>query len=360
MPWSRFKTQSAAPVTDAATRQLPFVQAIREAINQAMGIDERVFCMGLDADDKFGVFGSMLDMDHPERILGTPISENAMTGVALGAAVTGMRPVHVHMRNDFLLVCMDQIVNYVAKWRAMFGGQVDVPLVIRSVVGRGWGCGAQHSQSLQGMFAQVPGLKVVMPSTPYDVKGLFLESVRLDEPVLFFEHRWLYKNQGPVPEEMYTIPLGKGRRVREGKGLTLVAPSLAAVHAETACREHDLDVDLIDPRTIKPLDTGLILESVRKTGRLLVVDYDFPFGGFAAEVCSLVTEQAFEYLRAAPQRIGFPEASMPASGPLERVYYPDAERIAAAAKAMLQDDVLPRPSSRPALTPLGEEVRIDV
>jgi len=332
MPWSRFTAAYDAPAGD---RDLTFAAAMREAIDQAMRFDPRVFAIGLDADDKFGVFGTMLGLSHPERVLGTPISENAMTGVALGAALCGLRPIHVHLRNDFLLVAMDQIANYVAKWEDMFDRQVRVPLVIRSVIGRGWGCGAQHSQALHGLFAQIPGLKVVLPSTPYDAKGLFLASVKDDSPVLFLEHRWLYKNTGPVPEEMYTVPIGKGRLLRRGGSLTVVATSLAAMHALKACEEHDLDVDLVDPRTIKPLDEELIVESIARTGRLLVVDYDFPFGGFAAEVCARVVERALDRLRQPPQRMTFPDRGMPASGVLERAYYPTPERIAARITAMV-------------------------
>jgi pyruvate dehydrogenase E1 component beta subunit len=332
MPWSRFHSNYEAP---GGGRSLTYVAAIREAIDQAMCLDPRVFAIGLDADDRFGVFGSMQGLTHPERVLGTPISENAMTGVALGAALCGLRPIHVHLRNDFLLVAMDQIANYVAKWEDMFDRQVRVPLVIRSVIGRGWGCGAQHSQSLHGLFAQIPGLVVVMPSTPYDVKGLLLAAVAHDSPVLFLEHRWLYKNTGSVPEDLYTLPLGVGHRLREGRSLTVVATSLAAMHALAACGQRDLDVDLIDPRTIKPLDVDLILESVARTGRLLCVDYDFPFGGFAAEVCALVAERAFDSLRQPPQRLCFPDRSMPASGVLERAYYPTPERIGALMARMI-------------------------
>lgn len=333
MPWSRFDASFIEPA--AGERSLAFVDAMREAIDQAMCLDPRVFAIGLDAKDRFGVFGSMLGLTHPERVLGTPISENAMTGVALGAALTGLRPIHVHLRNDFLLVAMDQIANYVAKWRDMFDRQVDVPVVIRSVAGRGWGCGAQHSQTLHGLFAQIPGLTVVTPSTPYDAKGLFLSAVKADVPVLFLEHRWLYKNEGPVPEDMYTIPLGKARRLHEGEGVTIVAGSLAAAHALQACRQADLDADLVDPRTIKPLDTEAILESVRRTRRLLVVDYDFPFAGFAAEVCAMVAERAHGVLRRPPVRLTFPDRGMPASGRLERAYYPTPERIADAARGLL-------------------------
>jgi pyruvate dehydrogenase E1 component beta subunit len=332
MPWSRFDSSREAPPGE---RNLTFVAALREAIDQAMRLDPRVFAIGLDADDKFGVFGSMLGLAHPDRVLGTPISENAMTGVALGAALCGLRPIHIHLRNDFLLVAMDQIANYVAKWEDMFDRQIRVPLVIRSVIGRGWGCGAQHSQSLHGLFAQIPGLTVVMPSNPYDAKGLLLSAIKDDSPTLFLEHRWLYKNTGFVPEEMYTIPLGKGHRLHEGRSLTVVATSLAAAHALAACEQQHLDADLIDPRTVKPLDRALILESVARTGRLLVVDYDFPFGGFAAEVCALAAEHALDALRAPPQRLCFPDRGMPASGVLERAYYPTPERIGAIAKRMI-------------------------
>jgi pyruvate dehydrogenase E1 component beta subunit len=332
MPWSKFDQDYAAPT---GGRTISYCAAVREAIDQAMVHDPRVFALGLDADDRFGVFGSMSDLSHPERVLGTPISENAMTGVALGAALCGLRPIHVHLRNDFLLVAMDQIVNYVAKWEDMFDRQVRVPLVIRSIIGRGWGCGAQHSQSLHGLFAQVPGLQVVMPSSPYDAKGLMLAAVASDSPVLVLEHRWLYKNTGDVPEAMYTLPLGRCHRVHAGNGLTVVATSLAAVHARLAVEANGLDVDLLDPRTIKPLDVATIVESVRRTGRLLVVDYDFPFGGFAAEVCAQVGERAFGALQRPPMRICFPDRGMPSSGVLERAYYPTPDRLAAAMQDLL-------------------------
>lgn len=333
MPWSRFDSTYEA---ENGTRTIPYVGAIREAIDQAMCLDPKVFAIGLDSNDKFGVFGSMQNLTHPERVLGTPISENAMMGVALGAALSGMRPINVHLRNDFLMVAMDQIVNYVAKWQQMFDYQVKVPLVIRSIIGRGWGCGAQHSQTNHALFSHVPGLKVVMPSTPYDVKGLLLSAIKDDSPVMFFEHRWLYKNTGNVPAEMYTVPIGKGKLLHRGSSITVVASSLASMHALTACETHGLDVDLIDLRTIKPLDEEIILESVARTGRLLVVDYDFPFAGVAAEICAMVAEQAFDSLRAAPERLTFPDLGMPASGVLERAYYPTPDEIALRIAAVIE------------------------
>ena len=333
MPWSRI-TQSQSAVD--GDRIFSFKDSIREAIDQAMTLDPSVFAIGLDADDKFGVFGSMLNMSHPERILGTPISENAMTGVALGAALSGMRPIFIQLRVDFMMLTMDQIVNYIAKWRYMTQGAVKVPIVIRAVIGRGWGSGSQHSGSMQGLFTHVPGLKVVMPSTPYNAKGLFLAAVKEDYPVIFIEHRWLYNNTMHVPEEMYTLPLGEGEIVREGNGLTVVATSIAVIDTLNACVENNLDVEIIDPRTLKPLDETIILDSVKKTGRLLVVDYDYPMNGFASEVCALVAEKGFESLKAPARRITFPDCSMPASGILEKAYYPNSTKIASVIKDILE------------------------
>jgi pyruvate/2-oxoglutarate/acetoin dehydrogenase E1 component len=332
MPWSRIPISQARIDGD---RIITFKDAIREAIDQAMVLDSRVFVVGLDADDKFGVFGSMLNLSHPERILGAPIAENAITGIGLGAALSGMRPIVVHLRVDFLMAAMDQIVNYVAKWRYKTQGAVKVPLVIRAVIGRGWGSGAQHSGSMQGLFAHIPGLKVVMPSTPYNVKGLFLAALKDDYPVIFIEHRWLYKNSGHVPKDMYTLPLGKAEVVRAGRDITVVATSIAAVDALNACEQQQLDAEVIDPQTLVPLDEETILASVRKTGRLLVVDYDFPNCGFAAEVCARAAEKALAFLKAPVSRLTFPECSMPASGVLEKAFYPTSATIAERIKSIV-------------------------
>jgi acetoin:2,6-dichlorophenolindophenol oxidoreductase subunit beta len=335
VPWSRIVQNYGRVDGD---RVITYREALREAVDQAMVHDARVFAIGLDADDKFGVFGSMLNMSHPERVIGTPVSENAMMGVALGAAVSGMRPIYIHLRVDFMVVAMDQIVNYISKWRYMTQGQVKVPLVVRAVIGRGWGCGAQHSGTLPSIFAHLPGLKLTMPSNPYDAKGLLLAAVADDYPVIQIEHRHLYNNTCHVPREMYTLPLGKAEILRKGRRLTAVASSIAAIDLLNACEKHDLDVEVIDLRTIKPLDEETILASVRKTGRLLVVDYDFPFAGVAAEITTRVVEQAFGDLEDAPQRITFPECAMPASQILERAFYPSAETIAARIKTLLDAD----------------------
>jgi len=333
MPWSRI-VQNYSRCD--GNRIVSFNDAIREALDQAMVRDPSVFVIGLDVDDKFGVFGTMLNMTHPERVVGSPVSENAVTGIALGAALSGMRPIMTHLRVDFMMLTMDQIVNYVAKWRYMTQGQVKAPLVIRAVIGRGWGCGSQHSGTLQSLFAHIPGLKVIMPSNPYDAKGLLLASIRDDYPVIFIEHRWLYKNTCHVPEEMYIIPIGKGDLVRQGKKLTVVATSIAVVDALKACETENLDVEIIDPRTLKPLDEEMILNSVQKTGRLLVIDDDFPFCGFASEVCAMVAEKGFRYLKEPVHRYTFPECSMPASQVLEKAFYPSFEKVSLRIKQILK------------------------
>jgi acetoin:2,6-dichlorophenolindophenol oxidoreductase subunit beta len=322
MPWARIPISQSKVDGD---RILPFAAAVREATDQAMVLDPNVFAIGLDSDDKFGVFGSMLNMTHPERILGAPIAENATTGMAVGAALSGMRPINIHLRVDFLMLAMDQIVNYMSKWRYKTQGRVKLPIVVRAIIGRGWGSGSQHSGTMQGLFTHLPGLKVVMPSTPFNAKGLLLSAIQDDYPVIFIEHRWLYRNSGHVPQEMYRIPLGNGNLVRTGSKATVVATSIAAVDVANVCEAEGLDVDVIDPQTLKPLDETMILESVRKTGRLLVVDYDFPMNGFAAEVCALAAEKAFGSLKAPVARLMFPECPMPASGVLEKVYYPTAQ-----------------------------------
>lgn len=333
MPWSRLPQGRH----EDGDRVLSYKDAIREAIDQALINDPSVFVIGLDVDDQFGVYGTTLGLTNRERVIGTPISENAMTGVALGAAISGMRPIHVHMRCDFLMVAMDQIVNHVAKWRYMYRGQVKVPLVIRAIIGRGWGCGAQHSQTLQALFMHIPGLKVVMPSTPYSVKGLFLAAVKEDWPVIFIEHRWLYKNAAHVPQQMYVLPLGEGVILRKGNRLTVVATSIAAIDTLNACEENNLDVEVIDPQTLKPLDEGLILASLKKTGRFLVIDYDYPFAGFASEACAMVAEKGSGCLKAPIRRLTFPECSMPASMILERAFYPSSEKIGACIKEILKE-----------------------
>jgi len=263
---------------DSDIRQLKFFQALNEAIDLCMAMDPVVYVMGLGVPDPKGIFGTTLGLQQKygsQRVMDMPTAENGMTGVAIGSALVGMRPILTHQRIDFALLAIEQMVNQAAKWHYMFGGQMRIPLVMRMIVGRGWGQGPQHSQSLQAWFAHVPGLKVVMPTTPYDAKGLLIASIEDNNPVVFIEHRWLYNITGHVPEGVYRVPLGRARVIRAGDDLTIAATSymtLEALRAAEILAEDGVRAEIVDIRTLKPLDEGTILESVRKTGHLIVAD----------------------------------------------------------------------------------------
>ena len=286
-----------------------------------------------------------------------PTSENGMTGIAIGTALTGMRPIMTHQRIDFALLAVEQIVNQAANWHYMFGGQMKVPLVVRMVIGRGWGQGPQHSQSLQSWFAHVPGLKVVMPTTPYDAKGLLISSIEDDNPVIFIEHRWLYNIIGDVPKEMYRVPLGQAKVMCPGKDLTIVAMSymvLEALKAANLLSKHGIEAEVIDVRTLKPLDENTILDSVKKTGRLIVADTGWKIGGFSGEIVSRVVENAFSALKSPPQRVASPDCPSPSTPGLSKKFYPRAGHIVAAASRMFEfsiDTVLEQNESVPLDVP---------
>lgn len=321
---------------------MTYEKALNEALHIAMEKDPSVFVFGIGADDHKALFGSakgLLERFGPARIFDTPLSEGAMTGVAIGAALNGMRPVHVHIRADFMYLAMDQIFNIAAKWRYMFGGKTSVPIVIRAVIGRSWGQGAQHSQSLQSMFMHVPGLKVVMPTTPYDAKGLLLSSIFDPNPVVMIEHRLLYYISGEVPEGYYEAPFGQTMTRRQGKDLTIVANSYMVVEALKAAEflaEHDIDVEILDPVSLVPLDEETIFESVRKTSRLLVIDASWTNCGVSAEIAARVAERAFSHLTAPVQRMGMEPVTCPVSKPLEKAFYPNAQTIALKVCEMLK------------------------
>lgn len=346
MPWTKILIEKQEPGFDEHAgqdvRKLTFPQALREALDQALERDDRVFVMGQGVDDPMGMFGTTLDLHKKygsERVFDTPLSENAMTGVAVGAAIAGLRPVYIHNRPDFLMLAMDQIVNHASKWSYMFGGHVSVPLVIRAVIGRGWGSAAQHSQSLHGLFMHVPGLKLVMPSTAYDAKGLLITSIADNNPVIFIEHRWSYKHEGHVPKELYSIPFGKGVVRRLGKDVTIVGISymvIEALRVAAELQEKGYDLEVIDLRTLKPLDEQIILNSVKKTGRLIIVDTDWVTGGVTAEIAAMVADKGFEYLKAPIKRVGWPDVPVPASYVLEEAFYPGAEQIINAVKEIVE------------------------
>lgn len=308
-------------------RVLDYHEAIREALQQAMRQDKRVFIMGQGVDDPDGMFGATKNLHLEfgrERVFDTPLSEGALTGIATGAALAGMRPVYFHNRPDFLLLAMDQLVNHAAKWSFMFGGAKNVPLVVWACIGRGWGAAAQHSQALQGLFMHVPGLKLVMPSTCYDAKGLMLAAIADKNPVLIIDHRFNFNHKGFVPSEPYTVPIGKGIIRRKGSDVTVVAVSHLVVEAFQAAKEasaQGIEAEIIDPRTLKPLDEDIILKSVAKTGRLIIADYGWKTGGITAEIGAMVAEKGFMYLKAPVKRIACPDLPTPAANSLEEAYY---------------------------------------
>lgn len=336
------------------SRELKFFQAINEAIGLCMAKDPSVYIMGLGVPDPKGIFGTTLGLQQKygsTRVMDIPASENGMTGVAIGSALVGMRPIMTHQRLDFTLLALDQIVNQAAKWHYMFGGQMRVPLVIRMIIGRGWGQGPQHSQSLQAWFAHVPGLKVVMPATSYDAKGLLIASVEDDNPVIFIEHRWLYNITGTVPEGIYRVPLGQGKIVKEGSDLTIVAVSymtLEALRAAEMLAADGIKAEVIDIRTLRPLDETLILDSVRKTGRLIVADTGWKTFGVSAEIIARVVEEGFSQLKSPPVRVALPDCHAPTTPALANHYYPRAVHVAAAARKMLglaNNDSVPPPAA---------------
>lgn len=323
-------------------RQLKFFQAIHEAIDLCMTRDPAVYVMGLGVPDPKGIFGTtlgLLEKYGSGRVMDMPTSENAMTGVAIGSAIVGMRPIMTHQRIDFALYAMEQIVNQAAKWHYMFAGQMKVPLVIRMIVGRGWGQGPQHSQSLQAWFAHIPGLKVVMPVTPYDAKGLLIASVEDDDPVIFIEHRWLYNAFGNAPEGVYRVPLGRARVAREGSDVTIVASSymvLEALRAAELLSSSGIQAEVVDIRSLKPLDRKTIVESVLKTGRLIAVDGAWRTAGIGSEILAIVAEDACSNLKCGPQRVTFPDAPTPTTWALADHYYPRAIHILNAARKMME------------------------
>ena len=319
---------------------LTYRRALSLALQREMEQDPSVFVFGLDVPDHKRIYGStdeLVERFGPARCFGTPLSEEAMTGVALGAAISGLRPVHVHIRVDFLLLAMNQLANMVSTMRYMSGGQLRVPLVIRAVIGRGWGQSAQHSKSLHGVFAHFPGLKVVMPTTPQDAYSLLRAAVRDENPVLVLEHRWLYDISGEV-DEQHDAMLGEPIVRREGRDLTVVCTSWMVVEALKAAEvmaRRGVELEVIDVRTIAPLQDAPIMESVRRTRRCIVADYDWAFCGFSAELAARVSSDAFGVLAKPVERLGFAHVPCPTTRPLENLFYPSAVQIIRTAERML-------------------------
>jgi len=326
-------------------RELTFSQALREAIEQAMDTNPDVFVIGLGVTDPNGIFGTTLGLDKrfpSNRVFDMPVSENAMTGVAVGAAINGMRPLMVHQRSDFMLMAMDQIINNAAKWYYMYAGQKSVPLTIRTIVGRGWGQGPQHSQNFQAIFAHIPGLKVITPTTPYEAKGLLIGSIEENNPVIFIEHRWLFDQRGHVPEEYYSLPLGKAHIMRPGNDISIITNMEMAVqanHVAEKLEKHNVSVEVINLCSIKPLDEKAILETVTKTGHLLIIDSGWTGFGVSAEISALVAEKGFDFLKTGIRRIGLPDAPVPTSPGLSKYYYPSEAEICRTIAEILDIDI---------------------
>nr|WP_319488542.1 transketolase C-terminal domain-containing protein [uncultured Caproiciproducens sp.] len=347
MPWTTVQVEKLDNFfikgNSESNRIISYKDAIFEATDQALARDPRVFILGEGVDDPGGVFGTTKGLHEKygsERVFDTPISENSLTGFAAGAAMAGLRPILVHSRMDFLVLSLDQLANHASKWSYMFGGKVKVPLVVRTISARGWGSGAQHSQCVQGMLMNVPGLKIAAPATPYDAKGLLISSIMDNSPILFVEHRWLYKTVGDVPESLYSIPFGKGVIRRPGNDITIVAVSYMVVEALKAAEKlhaQNISAEVIDLRTIKPIDQDIIFESLAKTGTLLIADTGCKTGGAASEISSLVCENAFHLLKRPIVRVCCPDTPTPASDVLEKAYYPDSETICAQTIRLLKE-----------------------
>ena len=318
-------------------RIISYIEAIREATDMEMDRDPSVVVFGIGVDDPKAIQGTMKGLPEkygPERIFDTPLSEDAMTGVAIGAALAGLRPIHIHIRNDFLMLAMNQLVNIAAKNRYMYGGQQHVPMVVRSMIGKSWGQGAQHSQSLYPFFMHVPGFRVAAPTTPYDAKGCLIHAIRDNDPVIYIEHRILHFQKGPVPEESYVVPPGKARITAHGIDITIVGIShmhLESMRASIYLGEKGISAEVIDPIWLSPLDYGTIIESVRKTGRLCVVDNDWTVCGAGAEIIAQVMEALQGEREIKVCRMGYTHVTCPPTPHLENLFYPNAMSIASKA-----------------------------
>jgi len=329
-----------------SARTLSYVDALQEAVSQEMDRDESVFVIGLNVDDHKAIQGTtrgLIDRFGPDRVMDTPLSEDAVTGIAIGAAMAGMRPIHVHIRMDFLMLCMNQLINMAAKAHYMYGGQVRVPMVSRSIIGKSWGQGAQHSQGLHAMFMHVPGLKVVAPANAYDAKGCMTAAIRDNNPVIFVEHRLLYYTDAPVPEDPYVVDFGRARITGEGSDVTLVGVSymqLECLRARELLTEAGISAEVIDPVTLVPLDVDTIAHSARRTGRLLVVDNAWTRAGASAEIAAAVSEH-MAGMPLSVARMGYAPTTCPTTPALEKGFYPNAATIASRAHTLVRPDEAP-------------------
>lgn len=312
------------------TKKLSYRNAINEALHQEMERDGSVFTYGIDVADHKRIFGStagLLEKFDSQRVFSTPLSEESLLGFGLGAAISGLRPINVHIRVDFLLLAINQLVNMVASYHYGSNGKIQVPLVIRAIIGKGWGQSYQHSKSLQSFFAHIPGLKIVMPTTPADAKGLLISAIRDNNPVVVLEHRMLYDVEDEVPIKPIPTPFGIGQILKKGEDITIVATSYSVVQAIKAAEVLEkvgISLEVVDPRSIFPLDEDLIIKSVEKTGHCIIADYDWDFCGFSAEVATRIYEKISHKLKSPILRLGFAPTHCPSTRPLEDEFYTDS------------------------------------
>ncbi len=314
-------------------RKIKFYEAIKESQTQLMMQDKSIVTMGLGINDPKGIFGTTKGLNKifgNKRVLETPTSENAITGIAVGAAIEGLRPIITHQRVEFSLLSMEQIINQAAKWYFLSGGKYKVPIVIRLIIGKGWGQGPQHSQSLETLFSHIPGLKVVSPSNAYDAKGLLTSSIKDNHPVIFFEHRWLHNIEEKVPRKLFTVPIGKAKVLQKGKDLTIISFSEAIVQVlrtRQILKKSNISAEIIDLRSLRPFDKKTILKSVRKTKRVLVVDNSWKSFGISSEIISFISENILHSLKKKPMRLGIKELPLPSSRSIAKECYLNTNEI---------------------------------
>jgi acetoin:2,6-dichlorophenolindophenol oxidoreductase subunit beta len=312
---------------------ITYSDAINEALHTCMQLDKKIICMGLGINDPKNIFGTTKNLEKKfgkNRVFDMPTSENAMTGIAIGASLDKFKVVITHQRLDFILLAMDQIINGAAKWHYMFGGSNNISITIRLIVGRGWGQGPTHSQSLQSLFAHIPGLKVVMPSSAYDAKGLLISSIFDKNPVIFIEHRWLHSMQGYVPKKKYDIKLGKPKKILIGDHITIVAMSymtIEAINSAKFLKKYGINCEIIDLRTVSPIDYSIIYRSIKKTKRLMVLDTSNKSYSIASEIVATCSENVFNYFLSPPKIIALPDIPVPTSYSMTKDLYPDSQKI---------------------------------
>jgi len=315
-------------------RMLKYNEAILEATDQLLTQDENVYVIGLGVNEPKGIFKTTYGLKKKyglKRVMDMPASENAMTGVVIGSAIKGLRPIMIHQRADFFLLSLDQLINNAAKWNYMFGGKMKTPIVIRMLIGKGWGQGSQHSQSLHSICANIPGIKIVMPSNPYDAKGLLTSAIKDNNPLIFFEHRWLYNTIGRVPQELYEVEIGKAKVVKEGKDITILTISDGVLESTKSLKlleKEGIDAEIIDLRSVKPLDKQTIINSIKKTKRVLIVDPDWKTCGLSSELIAIISEEIHFELKTPPKRLTFLEMPCPTSWSLSNFFYFNDKDIA--------------------------------